>query len=255
MTASMSLTSIYRYPVKGLSADQLASVALAKGETLPFDRAYAIENGPGRFDPDSPRHLPKIHFLMLMRDERLATLKTTFDDATETLTVLRDGKQVARGALATPIGRKMIEQFFAAYMKASLRGAPKIVSAAGHSFSDVSAKCVHIVNLASVRDLERVVGRTIDPLRFRANLYIDGAAPWEELNWEGKKLSIGEATLKAFARTGRCDATNVDPQSGQRDMALPQSIMRAHGHSDFGIYARVEAGRVIAPGAAVSVLD
>lgn len=255
MSADMTLKSIYRYPVKGLSPDHMASVALAEGETLPFDRAFAIENGPGRFDPDNPRHLPKIHFLMLMRDERLATLKTTFDEETETLTVLRDGKQVAKGALATPIGRKMIEQFFAAYMKASLRGAPKIVSAAGHSFSDVSAKCVHIINLASVRDLERVVQRSIDPLRFRANLYIDGAAAWDELNWENKRIEIGDATLKIIKRTGRCDATNVDPRTGHRDMALPQSIMRAHGHGDFGIYARVEAGGVIAPGAAISLVN
>lgn len=255
MTSTMSLTSIYRYPVKGLSADALASVTLTEGETLPFDRAYAIENGPGRFDPDHPRHLPKITFLMLMRDERLATLKTTFDDANETLTVLRDGKQVAKGALTTAIGRKMIEQFFAAYMKTALRGAPKVVSAAGHSFSDVSAKCLHIVNLASLRDLERIVGRSIDPLRFRANLYIDGLAPWDELHWDGKTVAIGEARLKVFARTGRCDATNVDPHTGQRDMALPQALMRAFGHSDFGVYARVKAGGVIAPGVTVGLAD
>src|SRR5207244_10584046 len=141
---------------------------------LPFDRAYAIENGPGRFDAAAPRHLPKINFLMLMRDERLATLKTKFDDETATLTIFRDGKQVARGQLTTPLGRQLIEQFIAAYMRAELRGAPKIVHAAGHSFSDVAAKCVHIVNLASVRELERVSGRPINTLRFRATLFLDG---------------------------------------------------------------------------------
>ena len=73
-----------------------------------------------------------------------------------------------------------IEQFMAAYMKTGLRGAPKIVRAAGHSFSDVAAKCVHIVNLASLRELERAAGRPVDPLRFRANIYIDGVPAWEE---------------------------------------------------------------------------
>ena len=136
---------------------------LTAGQTAAFDRAYAIENGPGRFDPDKPAHLPKINFLMLMRNERLATLQTRFDDATETLTVLRDGKQVARGDLRTPIGRKMIEQFLAAYMQDELRGAPRVVFAPGHSFSDVAAKCLHVINLASVRELERVVGRAAEP--------------------------------------------------------------------------------------------
>ena len=72
----MHVASLYRYPVKGLTPEPLQSVELRAGETLPFDRAYAIENGQGRFDPDAPRHLPKIRFLMLMRDERLATLRS-----------------------------------------------------------------------------------------------------------------------------------------------------------------------------------
>src|SRR5690606_18605444 len=138
------LTAIYRYPVKGLTPEPMQRVALAPGLTLPFDRAWAIENGPGRFDPAAPRHLPKINFLMLMRDERLATLRSAFDEATRILTISRDGKPVVHGALDTPLGRQLIEQFIAAYMRAELRGPPKIVQAPGHSFSDMAAKCVHI---------------------------------------------------------------------------------------------------------------
>jgi uncharacterized protein YcbX len=221
---------------------------LKAGETAPFDRAYAIENGPGRFDPQNPKHLPKINFLMLMRDERLATLVTKFDDATETLTILRAGKQVARGELTTPLGRKMIEQFLAAYMQAELRGAPKIVFAAGHSFSDVAAKCLHVVNLASLRELERAAGCPVNPLRFRPNLVIDGLAPWEEFGWIGKQIGIGAAELEVFKRTERCAATNVDPETGKRDMAIPAVLQRTFGHTDFGVYARVTRGGTIAVG-------
>jgi len=247
----MHIVSLYRYPVKGLSPEPLEKVALQPGATMPFDRAYAIENGGGRFDPNAPKYLPKINFLMLMRDERLATLQTKFDDATETLTVMRDGKQVARGQLSTPLGRQLIEQFFAAYMKTELRGAPKVVHAPGHSFSDVSAKCLHIVNLASLRELERTVGRPVDPLRFRANVYIDGVEPWAEFGWEGKDIEAGLARMRIFARTTRCEATNVDPNSGARDMAIPAHLMRAWGHQDLGIYGKVIAGGEIAAGDAV----
>jgi uncharacterized protein YcbX len=248
----MQVASLYRYPVKGFSPETLQSVGLRPGETLPFDRAYAIENGPGRFDPTAPRHLPKITFLMLMRDERLATLRSAFDDATETLTISRDGKQVARGQLTTPLGRQLVEQFLGAYMKAELRGAPKIVSAPGHSFSDMAAKCIHIVNLATVREVERVVGRPIDPLRFRANLYLDGIEPWSEFTWLNQEISIGPARLTVFARTQRCEATNVDPATGARDMAIPAHLMRTWGHQDLGIYAKVMSGGEIAVGAPVT---
>lgn len=241
-----SVRGLYRYPVKGLSPEALERMPVRAGQTAPFDRAYAIENGPGRFDPEHPAHLPKINFLMLMRNERLATLQTKFDDATETLTIMRAGKQVARGDLRTPLGRKMIEQFMAAYMQEDLRGPPRVVSAPGHSFSDVAAKCLHIVSLASLRELERVVGRPVDPIRFRPNVVVDGLQPWAEFAWGGKPLQLGPVRLEFIKRTERCAATNVDPATGARDMAIPLALQRAFGHTDFGIYARVLADGEIA---------
>lgn len=238
---------LYRYPVKGLSPEALEEVTLRPGEVVPFDRAYAIENGPGRFDSAEPRHLPKTNFLMLMRDERLASLETRFDPETESLVIFRQGRQVAAGNLGTLIGRQMIEQFLAAYMADALRGPPKIVSASGHSFSDMAAKCLHIVNLESVRELERVVGAPVNPLRFRANIYLEGVEPWQELSWRDHELAIGSARVRVFHRTRRCDATNVDPESGTRDLAIPATLLRTWGHSDFGVYAKViTAGRMTA---------
>jgi uncharacterized protein len=244
----MQAVSLYRYPVKGLSPQALPALTLTPGETVPFDRAYAIENGPGRFDPDHPRHLPKTTFLMLMRNERLAALHTEFDEATETLTILRDGKQVARGQLSAKLGRQMLEQFFAAYMKDELKGPPRIVSAPGHSFSDKADKCLHLVNLATVRELERTVGVTLDPLRFRANLYLDGGEPWEEKRWMGQVLQSGTVALKVFAETTRCDATNVNPETALRDTTIPPTLLRTYGHACLGIYAKVIAGGEIRPG-------
>jgi uncharacterized protein len=223
-------------------------VQLKAGESIPFDRAYAIENGPGRFDPTTPRYLPKINFLMLMRDERLAMLQTKFDEAMETLAIFRAGKQVARGDLRTRLGRQIIEQFLAAYMKDSLRGPPRIVSAPGHSFSDVAAKCVHLVNLASVRELGRVIGREVDPLRFRANLYFDGVLAWDEMKWMDEELIIGDAKLSVFDLTQRCEATNVDPITGARDMAIPAVLVRTWGHAHLGVYAKVTFGGQISRG-------
>ncbi len=164
-TGKLEVVSLYRYPVKGLSPQKLGQVTLKPGETVPFDRAYAVENGPGRFDPEHPRYLPKINFLMLMRIERLAALQTEFDETTQILTISRGGKQVTQGALTSKLGRQIIEQFLAGYMKGELKGAPRIVCAPGHSFSDVAAKCLHLVNLSTVRDLEGVVDKPLDPLQ------------------------------------------------------------------------------------------
>ncbi len=246
-----AVTALYRYPVKGFGPQMLDRVDLVKDETIAFDRAWAIENGPGRFDSQNPKTLPKITFLMLMRNERLAALDTEFDESEQTLTLLRNGRQVARGALNTRTGRQLIEQFIAGYMPEDLRGAPRIVHAPGHSFSDVAEKCIHIVNLASIRELERTTGKPIDPLRFRANVYVEADKPWIEFGWVGNTVGIGSATLEVCARTDRCDATNVDPQTGARDMAIPATLMRAYGHQDFGVYAIVSGSGTVTPGDSV----
>src|SRR5712671_5167884 len=122
MTEAAKVQSIYRYPVKGLSPEPLPRAALAAGETVAGDRLYAIENGPSGFDPAAPRYFPKTRFLMLMRDERLATLRTRFEDATHTLAIAYDGRETARGDLRSAEGRARIEDFFATFCAAELRG-------------------------------------------------------------------------------------------------------------------------------------
>lgn len=242
------IVALYRYPVKGFSPEALRETDLEAGQPIRHDRRYAVENGPGRFDAQAPRHLPKINFLMLMRNERLATLTSQFDDASETLTLSRDGRQLARGQLSTRIGRQLIEQFLAAYLKDDLRGPPRLLEAPGHSFSDVAAKCVHIINLASLRAMERIAGRSIDPLRFRANVVVDGLAPWAEFDWIEKDVHLGSATVRGYKRTERCDATDVDPQTAVRDMAIPAMLRRTLGHADFGVYAIITHGGKAAVG-------
>src|SRR5512142_2775492 len=161
------IQAIYRYPVKGLSAQPLQRATLRPGQTLAADRLYAIENGPSGFDPAAPAYFPKQRFLMLMRNERLARLDTRFDDAAHTLEV-REGGGTVRGDLRTAEGRQAIEAFFAAFCADELRGPPKVLHAPGHSFSDVSRKVVSIINLASGAAIETLVGVPVDPLRFRA---------------------------------------------------------------------------------------
>jgi uncharacterized protein YcbX len=243
-----SVTALYRYPVKGLSPDSLDRVTVAAGGALPYDRAWAIENGPSRFDPENPRPVPDISFLILMRDERLASLEARFEEETQRLVLLRGGRQVVSGQLSTQSGRQIIEQFIAAFMADKLRGRPKIVGGPSHAITEGGVPCLHIVNLATLRELERVMGRPVDPIRFRPNLIVDGPAPWSELNWVGHEVSVGPVRLNVCERTSRCAATNVDPRTGARDMAIPAVLQRQWGHTDFGVYATILNGGTLAVG-------
>ncbi len=242
------IAGIYRYPVKGLSPEQLARVALGVGRTLPGDRSYAIENGPSGFDPADPKYFPKSRFLMLMRNERLAALRSRFDDDSHVLTIRGDGAEVARGDLATAEGRAAVERFFAASFAAELQGPPKILAGRDHSFSDVARKVVSIINLGSLEAIEQAVGRPVHPLRFRGNLYLRGWPAWHEFDLLGGTLAIGEARLKVVKRIKRCAATNVDPDTAARDLNIPQTLIQSFGHADCGVYAEVIAAGEIATG-------
>jgi uncharacterized protein YcbX len=249
------LKKIYRYPVKGLSAEPMGRARLTAGQTIPGDRQYAIENGPIGFDPAAPAYFPKQRFLMLMRNERLGRLAARFDDATHTL-ALRDGGDTVQGDLNTPEGRRQIEEFFAAFCADELRGPPKVLQAPGHSFSDVARKVVSIINLASVAAIEQLVGAPVDPLRFRANLYVEGWPAWGEFDLLGRTLAIGaDVRVRVVKRIVRCAATNVEPGTGIRDLDIPHSLFRACGHSDCGIYAEVVAGGTVATGDSVGDVE
>ncbi len=251
-TRPAAIAGLYRYPVKGLSPEPLPRVVLGVGQTFPADRRYAIENGPSGFDPAAPAWLPKSHFLMLMRNERLAGLRTRFEDRTHLLTIQEGGREVARGDLETAEGRASIEQFFTANFAADLKGPPRVLLGGGHSFSDVARKVVSIINLSSVAAIEAAIGRPVHPLRFRANLYLSGWPAWHEFELLDKTLAIGDVRLKVVKRIVRCAAVNVDPESAARDLDIPHTLMRRFGHGDCGVYAEVIAGGAISVGDAIA---
>lgn len=251
---SATIARIYRYPVKGLSAEPLEAVDLAAGDYLPGDRRFAVALGS---TPVSTGHflewMPKRNFLALVKNEKLASLETAFDPETETLTIKRQGRQVSRGKLTDRVGRSMIEEFFSAYMKDEARGRPHVVEAnPGSRLTDQATAVISIINLASVRDLEeRIVKAPVDPLRFRANIYLDGLDPWEEFGWIGQGVALGGAGVEITERIDRCAAVNVNPTTAERDLNIVKALQAGYGHIDMGVFARVVSGGRIAVGDAV----
>ena len=249
-SASASIRAIYRYPVKGLSPQALERTRLSVGQTVPADRLYAIENGPCGFDSEVPAYFPKQRFLMLMRNDRLAALRTDFEEDNHTLIIRSENREAARGDLRTKEGRLAIEAFFRRFMPKELHGPPKVLfGKGGHSFSDVARKVVSIINLASVAEVESAAGAPVNPLRFRGNLYVAGWPAWHEFNLVGCLLTIGETTrLRVVKRIQRCAATEVDPDTGIRDLPIPRTLIENFDHADCGVYAEVVTAGDIAIG-------
>jgi MOSC domain-containing protein len=254
--ASPRLAGLYRYPVKGLTGEALASVMLEPDQGVPSDRRFALAHASAPLDPAAPDWLERKYFLMLAANPRLAALEAHFDHASSVLTLRRDQRQVARGDLSQPLGRLLIEQFLAAYLKDETRGRLNLVAANGFHFTDSSRPFVSLINLASLKDLEtRIARRALEPARFRANLHMEGLAPWAEHGLVGREIAIGPARFRVRDLIERCAATSVNPSTGERDVNLPHMLKAALGQPVFGVFASVVAGGHIAPGDSLSVVD
>lgn len=250
---TITLALIYRHPVKGLTPEPLTHVALRPGWGLPHDRRFALAHGTTSFDVAEPTWLPKTKFLMLMRNERLARLRTHFDEASGVLTISKDGRIVAEADIGAASGRTVIEDFIAGFVGPDAIGRPKLLEAPGHMFSDVARKVVSIIGLPSVCDLERAIGKPVDPRRFRANFYLEGSRPWQEFDWVGCEFSIGRVRLRGVKPISRCAATNVDPETAARDLDIPLALKEGFGHVNTGIYADVLDAGSVAVGDALSL--
>lgn len=249
--ASMpQLKGLYRYPIKGLSAQPVSIVKLEAAQPFPFDRIFALARPGSPIDSNDPKWTKKGKFVMLMLDEALAQVKTHLDLETMEFTVTRGNQQLLSADLNNENDLVEVEDYFYRLVS-TLRAAPKLVKSRGGHFMDKPDAVISLINLATVRNLEEQWGFEVDPLRFRANLYIDDVNPWEEFDWVGHDLQIGEAMFRVDRRNGRCGATNVNPVTGRRDLDIPGSLRTAFGHKDLGVYLVVRRGGMVAVGDAL----
>jgi hypothetical protein len=249
------IVSLYRHPVKGFTPERLARADLEAGACFPCDRLYAVEDGPSGFDPEAPGHISKMKFTVLAKIPAVAKARTAFDAASGVLTARAEGQPDFAGDLRDDAGRAGFAAWLADLLGDDAQGPLKVIEGPGaHRFMDSRSGYVSIVNLASVRDLSQKVGRDLDPLRFRANLYVEGWPAWAENAMTGQTLSVGAARAEVLKPIVRCAATHVDPTSAERDVDLVKALFGHYGHMFCGIYLNVtesgavQEGNVVAAG-------
>jgi uncharacterized protein YcbX len=249
------LARLYRYPVKGLAGEALERIAVATGDGLPGDRRFAIVTGRTAFDEARPRWLRKEAFVMLMRDgdEALARLGCAYEDAGAVLIATPPGDAARRLDLRTVAGRADATHLVTALLGPRSDGPVRVVAAGTLSLTDIPQNGLSIINLSSVDDFARRIGRTVDPLRFRANCYLDGLPAWSERDWIGRTIRIGDVSVTIAAHIRRCNATQVDPTTATRDLDTIRLLKTHYGHVDLGLYADVTRGGTLSIGATVEV--
>ncbi|MFL1463685.1 MOSC domain-containing protein [Roseococcus sp. DSY-14] len=251
----MRVEQIYRYPVKGFSPEALEDVTLEAGECLPFDRVFALAQADAPLDPDHPVWLRKTNFACLAANARLALLHTAYDAGTDTWLIRPPQGEPLRARLSTPEGRAAVEDFLTAFLGEEARGRLRLLRGRGHHFTDIPQKSVSIISLKSLAALEAASGQRLDPLRFRANFYVSGGAEWGDFALLDQEVMLGRARLRVWKRIVRCAATEVNPQTAERDANPPRELRKAFGHIDLGVQAEVLEGGLVAVGDALEAIQ
>jgi uncharacterized protein YcbX len=241
--------SIWRHPVKGFTPESLATVELNANACFPFDRLYAVEDGPSGFDPAAPVHISKQKFTVLAKIAAVACVRTVYDDATGELEARFDGQAPLRARLTDETGREAFAHWLTEVLGDELSGRLTVLPALrDYRFMDDPQGFVSIVNLASVRDLSEKIGRIVDPRRFRANVYVDRWPAWIETDATGGAITLGGAEATVVKPIVRCVATPVDPDSGEKDIDVVRSLYESYGHRYCGVYVKVVRGGPVSVG-------
>ena len=237
------LTEIWQYPFKGFPGQRYAHVDATPDQLLPADRCFAVSNGhPVSHYKLDQGWLNKRHFIQLLSEPRLAELTLTYDDK-KNLIFLTDKTGATLSAQADNAGPVMDR--LNELLTDRFQLTPRLCRLAAGGYTDTQAPWVSLGGTASLTDFGRKTHTLADNRRFRLNLIIETQTPFEEFDWAGRHIFIGDVELEVIEPVGRCEAINVDPETPSAEQDHLRTMRQVYGHTDFGMFARiVKKGRL-----------
>lgn len=241
MTAS--LAQIWRHPIKAIGREALDQVALPPGGWMPFDRLWAVSHersqlAGGGWDK-------KVNFLRGVTDPALMAVTCRFDEAANEMTLTHpEAGEITFNPDSDEPG---FIEWIGRIWSADLPAPTGVYRATQAHLTDVPDPWISIAALSSNRALGQRMDHELSPDRWRANLWLEGTAPWAEKDWIGQDIRIGEVVLKVACEITRCKATMANPETGRRD-ADTLGALSDLGHQEFGLYAEVIRGGTVRRG-------
>ncbi|WP_424927917.1 MOSC domain-containing protein [Amaricoccus tamworthensis] len=233
------VTHIWRHPIKGVGAEALLSSEFVAGNTMPYDRVWAVAHEASKAPAGSSDWVHCNNFIRGAKSPGLMAVKAKMTGP-EGLIELSHPDAGSITVNPGDIGDATRMVAWVTPLCDPNRALPSHVVRAGtRGMTDSKIRSVSILNNASLAALSKVAGRDLAQERFRGNIWLDGLEPWQEFDLLDKKLRIGGATFVVRERITRCTATGVDPETGEPDTDTLRLLQENWGHRDFGVYAEV----------------
>lgn len=230
-----TVAALWRHPIKGHGREALERVTLTEGQTMPYDRRWAVAHEMAR--ADGAEWAPCAEFSRGAKVPALMAIDTTTDEATGKVTLTHPDRPDLTFDPETQ-ARAFLD-WVRPLMPENRAQSTRIVRVDGRGMTDTDFPSISLINLASNEALGEQMDQDLSPLRWRGNIHLSGLPAWAEFDWIGKTIRIGTAELEVREPIVRCLATTANPATGTRDADTLGALNSFCGHQDFGIYAVV----------------
>jgi hypothetical protein len=261
MSAIGIVESLWRYPVKSMRGEEIEK-AFVGFSGIYGDRQFAIKRSEGR------KGFP----YLTGRDQR-EMLKYRpqfrFSDQTTRPPNLEEAEAIGPGI--TPIYGD--SESFAVDVQTpsgevlSLDD-PKLLGMLSNSDAEsltviqsaralTDCRPLSLISLQTVTQLGNELNVELDKRRFRANFYLDltSSSGFDEDAYVGRAIKIGsKVVISILERDPRCAMINLDPETGESNPEMLQSVFNGH-EGKAGVYAAVLVEGRVEQGDVVELLD
>ena len=259
------VVALYRYPVKGFGPEACESLAVLEEGRIAGDRVLAFRFADSAA-PDAAWSR-KQELVVLMNTPGLARLDVRFDHEALRLRIASDGAVLAGEAL-DPGGRgrlcAALENHVLKLAENPLSGHPErlplklVGDGVTPRYQDNEQGQATLHSRETLAAVAAAIGDpALDEARFRSNIVIEGVKAWEEHDWFGRRIRIGEVEFEVARHKTRCLATHANPVTGERDVQVMPLLVKHFGQKQptfaVGMIAagggrRIRVGDEVRPG-------
>jgi len=255
---------LYKFPIKGLTPCSVDQIHVASDGAVEGDRVLGfLFADAGESDQEGWRG--KASFLTMGNTPGFAKINARYDSVSQQLFLTYADRDLAAGDVRNESDRKqiveaitdLVQEFEINPFSGHENRLPLRLVGDGMTprFHDRKAHQITLVSSASIEALSEHLGEALDERRFRMNVTIDGAEPWDELNWIGQTIEIGGSEFEVTGTVVRCLATHANPTTGERDHPVMQTLTQEFDQEKptMGVLARPRAASVLRIGDEVVV--
>ncbi|GAA1622858.1 hypothetical protein GCM10009700_08780 [Brevibacterium sanguinis] len=251
----MRAVRLFRFPVKGFPAEEIAETVVDANRGILGDRVAAFTNGSLDVPADQWQRYSAFTVLKNDPDLQRWQVASAPAEAVPALTLTAPDGEATTFRADDFESRATAAEFLGARIPPQ-GSFPRSLVVAGQGMFDSRESGISLINPATVAAIGATdegraalgAGDDLDPLRFRGNVLLDGLAPFAEFGLIGRIIRLGGVRLAISQAIERCPATTVNPVTTEVDVNVPRLLASACGHVHCGVYGRILESGVITAG-------